>query len=63
MPSKYQAKHPRKQPKQGKTEWVPKAYPICTDCGRRSAILSPAYSKCFCGGTYQLYGASSSRGY
>lgn len=55
MPSKYKNKQPKPVTKQT-DRYIPKVYPCCTNCGRKAPMVDPVYTKCHCGGTYQLYG-------
>lgn len=54
MPSKYKNKVPKPITKQG-GRYIPPVYPICSNCGRSAFLVNPQYSKCYCGGTYQLF--------
>lgn len=60
MASKYKSKQPKQQTKQMPylkelSLLVAKPKPRCTNCGAVSYHSN--YSKCFCGGTYQLWGS------
>lgn len=61
MPSKYKQKQPKPQTKQTPAlkelfMAADRPYPYCCNCGTRSSLRNPQYSKCPCGGTYQLFG-------
>lgn len=58
MSSKYKSKLANPITKQS-DRYIPATYPKCTNCGRTSSLIAPQYSKCYCGGVFQLYGAHS----
>lgn len=59
MPSNYAKKKPKpKTDPQAYQPYVPSEQVMCSNCGGYSTVLmTERYSKCYCGGTYQKFGA------